>query len=203
MPLEEVILHVEEEALPADVASFLEEADRRITIFLDDRRDQPIPGFVPSGFEKVYLLLRYIEEHGVAPGGAFCEWGSGYGVVAALAAMLEYDACGIEIDRDLVDSSMELVEDFGLPVELVQGSFVPAGGQAITDQVTESAWLSTESVDGYDELGVDPHDFDVIYAYPWPGEEHVIQTLFEQYAGVGALLVLYLGINELMVYRKT
>ena len=44
---------------------------------------------------------------------------------SALAAMLEFMVCGIEIDQDLVDASRRLADDYGLTVEFVQGSFIP------------------------------------------------------------------------------
>ena len=47
-----------------------------------------------------------------------------------------------------------------------------------------------------------PDDFDVIFAYPWPGEEDVIMQLFDRYAAVGALLLTYHGIEELRIRRK-
>jgi hypothetical protein len=36
-----------------------------------------------------------------------------------------------------------------------------------------------------------PDDFDIIFAYPWPDEEHVIDAVFEQHASTGAILVTY------------
>ena len=58
----------------------------------------------------------------ILPGTLFCEWGSGFGVVTCLAAMLEFDASGIEIESDLVDAAEDLSADFGLAVEFMCGS---------------------------------------------------------------------------------
>ena len=45
------------------------------------------------------------------------------------------------------------------------------------------AWLTTTGPDGYDELELEPDDFDVVFAYPWPGEEQVIFDLFADTRG--------------------
>jgi hypothetical protein len=57
----------------------------------------------------------------------FCEWGSGLGVVTCLAALLEFDANGIEVDSTLAHASRLLAADFDVPVEFAQGNFIPAG----------------------------------------------------------------------------
>jgi hypothetical protein len=51
-------------------------------------------------------------------------------------------------------------------------------------------------------LQLDPDDFDIIFAYPWPGEEQVIFDLFADNAAVGALLLTYLGQEGLRLQRK-
>src|SRR5207245_474340 len=111
------------------------EADRRIEQFQTAGR---VPGFVASDFERAYRVLRDLAAADLAPGKLFCEWGSGFGVVACLAAMLEFDACGIEIDGALVGEAQQLADDFDLPVQFVRGSFIPNG--ADTDD--EYAWLT-------------------------------------------------------------
>src|SRR5438034_6550076 len=102
MPLTDVFLHWRETAVPADVRAFLREADRRIDEF---QRCVRVPGFVPSDFERTYGVLRTVAESNLTQGSLFCEWGSGFGVVACLAAMLDFDAVGIEIEADLVDEA--------------------------------------------------------------------------------------------------
>ncbi len=119
--------------LPDDIAAFLREADLRVTQFL---RNSPLraTGFVPSDFTTVYHALQAITDENLAPGTSLCEWGSGFGVVASLAAMLEFVACGIEIEKDLVDASRRLAEDFGPSVEFVQGSFIPSGAESDAEE---------------------------------------------------------------------
>ena len=46
-------------------------------------------------FAGAYRSLRALAATVEAPGRLFCEWASGLGVVAGLAALLEFDAFGI------------------------------------------------------------------------------------------------------------
>lgn len=206
MPLVDIELSTNGSVLPDEVVAFLREADSRVSRFVRNSDISPT-GFVPSDFVTVCHALQAITEANLAPGTSLCEWGSGFGVVASLAALLGFDACGIEIERDLVDASQRLADDFGLPVEFVHGSFVPSGAEAeaeeaYTDNDSESFWLATDADDGYDALGLDPDDFSVVFAYPWPGEESLIASLFERYAAEGALLLTYNQYNAVRLRRK-
>ncbi len=51
-------------------------------------------------------------------------------------------------------------------------------------------------------MGLDPDDFDVVFAYPWPGEECLIASLFEKYAAEGALLLMYDQFNSVRLLGK-
>ncbi len=205
MPLVDIELSVNGSDLPSDVRVFLREAYLRVGRFV---RNSPIRvgGFAPSGFATVYRSLRAIAEAKLAPGNSFCEWGSGFGVVA-LAAMLKFRAYGIEIERGLVDASKRLADDFGLPVQFVHGSFIPPGGGAYADgpcanNNAEFFGVVTDADNAYCELGLDPDDFDLVFAYPWPGEEHVIEKLFAHYAAEGALLLTYNQFDSVRLRRK-
>jgi hypothetical protein len=201
MPLVNVRIPPAAAAVPDDVRNFLRDAGQRIERFQSTSRCH---GFVPSDHAGAYGVLRSIAEAHVAPGNRFCEWGSGYGVVACLAAMLDFDACGIEIDGDLVAAARQLAEDFNIPAEFVCDSFVPAGGEDCVEVAGAFAWMTTHAGRAEDELGLAADDFDVIFAYPWPDEEWVIDDLFKRYAAVGAVLVTYHGGEEgYRVRRKT
>jgi len=202
MPLQDVPLPMKLLPLPDAVAALLRAADERIERFQHDHRDDPIAAFVPSDFVAVYAAVQYVSDSGLASGSAFCEWGSGFGVVTILAAMCHFDACGIEIEPLLVDEAQQLAEEHDSSAHFVAGSFVPVGGEHFTDDVGEFSWLSLGGPDGHEELGLDPEDFDVIFAYPWPGEEHVVERLFEKYAAAGALLLTYRGKEQMRLHRK-
>ncbi len=184
------------------LTAYLDEARQRVEAFIDENR---IPAFVSCDFEPVYSALRLLRELNLSTGNVFCEWGSGFGVVASLAASLGFEAYGIEIEARLVEHAEQLAEEFGHAVQFVPGSFVPEGAEAIVDRSVSSDvfWLNTETDDAYEVLELDPDDFDVVFAYPWPGEDDVITGLFDHCAAQGALLVTYSYLDGVMVYRKT
>src|SRR5438132_3709796 len=130
MPLRELSLPGNGAAPPREVRAFLREAERRIARF---RRTHLLPGFVPCDFVRAHEAVRALAAENVAPGNLFCEWGSGFGVVACLAALAEFDACGIEIEPQLVDAARQLADDFDLPAQFYCGSFLPGGGTAARD----------------------------------------------------------------------
>ncbi|MSQ95113.1 MAG: hypothetical protein EXR98_11235 [Gemmataceae bacterium] len=200
MALTDVGLSLDSEAPPADVLALLREADRRIEEF---QRDGRVPGFVPSDFSRAYRVLRAVAATSLAPGSLFCEWGSGFGVISCLAAMLEFDAIGIEIDDDLVDAAQQLADDFELPVEFIRGSFLPAGCKVDAKERDGFAWLATDERRPTQERELEPSDFDVIFAYPWPDEEDATAAIFDRYASKGAILITYHGGDEFRARRKT
>ena len=101
MPLLDLTVVSTRSVLPADVRALLREATKRIRRF---QREHRIPAFVSSDYQRAYHALRALTKGDLLAGDQFCEWGSGFGVVACLAAMLDFDACGIEIEGELVDT---------------------------------------------------------------------------------------------------
>ena len=199
IPLKDLPLLPNPHTLPGDVRAFLEEADRRIERFQQERH---IPGFVASDFVAVYGALKYLASSDLAPGSLFCEWGSGFGVVTCLAALLDFDACGIEIEGELVAAAEQLAEDFEMPVEFFHDSFIPAGSPVRLDHENTFSWLTTERSHHQAEDRLGPGDYDVIFAYPWPDEEGIIETLFERHAAPGAVLATYHSFGDIRLQRK-
>jgi hypothetical protein len=203
MALVEVAPPASDAPIPPRLAEFIREAEQRITRYIDDLPGVPTVAFVPSDFAAAYSALVHITEYQLAPGACFLEWGAGFAVVASLAHAIGLDAHGIEIDATLVANSRTLAADFNLSPNLVEGSFVPVGGDRYTeDSHSEHAWLASGGPDGYDAIGLEPDDFDIIYAYPWPGEESIVERLFDRYAAAGALLVTYRGREGVRIQRK-
>lgn len=203
MPLIEVRFNIRERAIPRDVQQFIDEATERIRDFIEERKIV-VNGFVPSDFDVVFLALQSLAENDLATGDIFCEWGSGFGVVAMLASLLEYQAYGIEIDEDLCACARMLADDFDLPVDFVAGSFIPAGGEQIVESMftNSETWLTGTSDHAYEELGFSLRDFDIVYAFPWPGEHDVIAAIFEEFASLGALLITFDQLEGVRVRRK-
>lgn len=197
----DVELEPKDIAVPTHVAALLADAHERMEA-MDNSMRVEIPAFVPSNFETVYRALVEIQAANLATGRRFIEWGSGIGVVACLASSVGFDAVGIEIEQKLVDIAEQLADDHDIAAQFVCGSFVPAGIVPRVDWIDGVAWLSTEGSDGHEELELDPDDFDLVFAYPWPGEEQVIFDLFVDVAAVGALLLTYHGMEGIRLQRK-
>jgi hypothetical protein len=199
MPLLDFDVTGTRSAFPGDVRALLREASQRLRRL---QQELYVPGFIPSDFRYVYRALRAVTAADLVPGDRFCEWGSGLGVVTCLAAMMGFDACGIEIEAELVDAARELADDFGLSAEFVHGSFIPGGRRADAVCARSFAWLETGKTGAYRELGSDPDEFELIFAYPWPDEEGPTGDLFEHYAADGAVLLTFHGGDKLRFRRK-
>jgi hypothetical protein len=202
MAIVEITPTLRSDELPEEILRLVEEAARRIEAFVEARHDDPIPAFVPSDFLAVYRTLEAIRRGWLAPGGHFLEWGSGFGVVAMLAAVVGFQAFGIEIHADLVAAARRLAAAQGIEARFVEGSFVPEGGEDLVPPMGELAWLDTDGASAYEDLEFELDEFDVVFAYPWPGEEDVVIDLFDRFAALGALLVTYQGREGVLVRRK-
>ena len=50
-------------------------------------------------------------------------------------------------------------------------------------------------------MGLEPEEFDLVFAYPWPDEEALIEGLFEGHARAGAMLLTYHADGALRLRR--
>ncbi len=187
--------------LPPDASDLLHDADQRITDFAVRHRPR-IDNFVVCDFRLVDAALAWIDDQGLACGQRMCEWGSGFGVVAILAALRGWEACGIEVEPSLVDQAEMLAEDHDIEVSFAIGSFIPKGGEDLLEFSEDISHIDTDCPSGYDELEFDIADFDLFFAFPWPGEHAYWEAVFDRYAAVGALLLTYHGIESLKLQRK-
>ena len=203
MSLQPLAIDVEDIVLTAPLEALATEATRRVEAFVAARGSDPIAGFVPCDFHLAARGLMAVKQRMLAPGPSFLEWGSGMGAVACLASALGFEASGIEVVPELVEASRDLAKDHDLAVEFVCGSFIPEGGDDLVDVQGELTWLEQGIEPAYEELGLDPDDFDIVFAYPWPGEEDAVLDLFEHYTPRGALLLTFNGINGLRAYRNS
>jgi hypothetical protein len=201
MRLVEVNLAPYAGGLPARVSKLLADAALQIAALEEESRAS-IPAFVPSDFEVVYRALAAIKSDNLATGRRFLEWGSGTGAVTCLAVWLDFDAAGIEIEPKLVRLAEQLAKKHRVTTQFSCGSFVPADSEPRLDVAADVTWLSSGGCDGYDQLQLEPDDFDIVFAYPWPGEEQVIFDLFSDLAATGALLLTYHGQEGVRLQRK-
>ncbi len=205
MTLFNVALQLPNTEIPPDVREFILDANLRVTEFMK-HRPKPLVGFFPSCFETVYRALTEIANGRLVPGNTFCEWGSGFGVTASMAAMLGFDSYGIEIDPELCDVSRALAKQHGLSVRFICGSFIPAGSDKLIDRAYTNhdgdMMLNPHSDGTYDEMGMDVSDFDLIFAYPWPKDAKLTGSLFNKFASSDALLLTYNGLESMRLQRK-
>ncbi len=120
--------------------------------------------------------------------------------------MIGYESYGIEYDGNLCTVAERICEDFGLPVELVNGSFIPEGVEDLIEDAFAShdgeLALHTEPDRAYEEIGYDINDFDLIFAYPWPNDVALTHEIFDRCAARGAMLLAYYDAGSIALYRK-
>jgi len=175
--------------LPPLIGELITESELRLE---GDSRllNADLSGFVGSDPRSVFTALSDFAQSSRAAGPLFCEWGSGLGIAAMMASHLGFDAHGIEIKPELVSAARELADDFGFEVSFSEGTFVPPNAAARQDQ-TRFPWDDRGIPDGHEELELTIGDFDLVFAYPWPGEEWAITEVFREFATPGTFLVTY------------
>jgi len=138
--------------------------------------------YVPSDYRYAFQVLQWLlQSQKVSRGATVLEWGSGQGMVTIMAALLGYRALGVERDVQLVRAARDLAARFDVAARFVQGTYDPA-------------------VPGLKPVPAQKRD--VIYAYPWPGDEPACLQLFAQMASPGAYLLTCLGPEDIRAYRR-
>ena len=177
-------------AVCADGWEFFERFDRTV-------REQDFHPFVAADYEAVLASLAPLAQ----PGMKFLELGSATGVITILADLLGFDAYGIELDEDLVREARRLAERHRVKARFAAGSFLPTGYRF--GRKTGDGRLGTIGTgrSGYLELGLPLDQFDVVFGYPWSGEEPVMLDLMSEYGRPDALLLLNSGTEGMRRYR--
>ncbi len=188
--------------MPAEIADRIAMARLRIQAFQDVWDRTQIEQFVAADYLHVYQTLCWIKEKELPIGGRFLEWGSGFAVVCAIADQLGFDTIGIEAELELLTEGRQTVAQWNSDAELIHGNFLPPGADSLAGDPTLPS-LGHPVPCGYDQLGLDLDDFALVYAYPWPGEDDFHETVFDRYAALGALLMLFCGPNDIRLWRKT
>jgi hypothetical protein len=154
--------------------------------------------FVATDFDLLLRTLVAVRE----PGLRFLEWGSGMGVVTIMADLLGFDAAGIELDARLVDTARALAAKYDSRARFVAGSFLPAGYEYRSSTGDRRMGTIGEGESGYLALGQPLEDFDIVYGYPWSGEEPVMLDVMRTYGRRDARLLLHSGNLGIHTYRS-
>ena len=152
--------------------------------------------FVPADYEKVLATLLSIR----GEGGTFLEWGSANGVITIMADLLGWEAYGIELDPDLVDSARDLAARFESGARFAQGSFLPAGYEYRDPAGDHRTGTIGAGRSGYLALGVPLESFDLVYGYPWSGEEAVMFDVMKKYGSRDTRLLMH-GSKGIEIWR--
>jgi SAM-dependent methyltransferase len=192
---------IDETTIPVEVETRILRAKVRIEAF-QDRWDRPqIEQFVAADYRLVFQSLAWMLQSQPLLGHRFLEWGCGFAVVSALAAQLGLDAIGFESEQDLLAEGRKTVREWGAPVELIHGNFLPRGAELLADDPMLPS-LGHDVACGYDSIGLDLDDFAIVYGYPWPGEDSFHEAVFDRYAAPGAILMFFCGPNDVRLWRK-
>ncbi|PXA04530.1 hypothetical protein DDZ13_04965 [Coraliomargarita sinensis] len=210
MAYEEIDYEPSELPLTGKVRALVDAAEKRFEAFYAQKLNKRYPRYIASEPAQVYAALRWVSERGLTPGEKFIEWGSGFGIATGMAALLDYEATGIELREGLVDIARELMAGQSIDAEFICTSYIPegyleydiAGGSDIVPDDSFGHQLEAGPVyqDVYHEIDI--AEVDLFYVYPWPGEQEMMLKLFDAVAGVDAILIAYFGDREICIYRK-
>jgi hypothetical protein len=183
--------------LRARLASLHEEGQEWWNRFDREVRQQEWHPFVPADYASVLRTLLSLRE----PGLRFLEWGSATGIITITADLLGFEAYGIEIDADLVASARIMATRFNSNARFAAGSYLPAGYQWRSPRGDRRLGTIGVAESAYPELGHPLDDFDIVFGYPWDGEEPIMLDLMQQYGGAGARLLIQ-GTAGARVFRR-
>lgn len=194
--------------LPEPFAALIRDADARWDSFWAQKLNKRYPRYVASEPAQVYAALKFVRDEGLALGDRFIEWGSGFGVATSLAALLGYEATGIELEERLVEIAESLAEKHRTGAEFIHTSYIPAGYISYehiggTDIVPDDSFGHDTAAPRYGEMDIGLDEVDVFFVYPWPGEQEMMLKLFASVASEDAILIAYYGDQEICIYRAT
>lgn len=160
-------------------------------------RQEAFHPFVSADYDAVRTALVELRK----PGRRFLEWGSATGIVTIMADLLDFDSRGIELDSSLVDIARELATEWRSDARFAAGSFIPMGWEWKHAGGNGRHGTIGQGRSGYLELGHALDDFDVVYGFPWMGEELMMLDLMESYGRRGGYLVLHTAQDGTVIYR--
>ncbi|MEM6691170.1 MAG: class I SAM-dependent methyltransferase [Planctomycetota bacterium] len=210
---------LDEHSLDPECLVWIEQQRHRVQRIEDDwpssqhesADEAPLEQFVCADAELIGKAITWIGESRMAMGTRFLEWGCGIGTITGVAALLGWDAIGIEGHPGLAKEAIDRLRTVG--GEAILGNFLPEDveEEELQEHLDADDWYATglapslghDLLSAYEGLGLSIEDFALVYSYPWPGESPIHQKVFEQYASPGALHLEFRGPNEVQLWRKT
>ncbi|MEO1524552.1 MAG: class I SAM-dependent methyltransferase [Planctomycetota bacterium] len=187
--------------LTTDLNRRLSEIRGRIEAF-QDRWDQDAPEqFVAADYEMVHHALAWIQTTQPIVGQRFLEWGCGFAAASCLAFDLGWTIFAIEAHADLIPHARATIAAWPAQVELLHGNFLPHQAEHLAEEPTLPS-LGHGGRNAYESWDLELDDFAIVYSYPWPGEDRFHEAVFDQHANIGALLLMFIGPNEMKLFRK-
>lgn len=153
--------------------------------------------FVAADYEAVLAAL--LPHRG--PGRRFLEWGSATGVITIMADFLGFEAYGIELDADLVATARGLATKFDSAAQFAAGSFLPAGYQFRPSDGDGRIGTIGSGPSGYLQIGHPLEDFDVVFTFPWGGEEAMMLDVMRCYGRPDTILLMNTVNSGVKVYQ--
>jgi SAM-dependent methyltransferase len=175
------------DTLQTKIANLIAEGREIARAFDRDVRQTNWHPFIAADYDVVLRQLLPLRR----PGASFLECGCATGVITIMADLLGFDACGIEIDADLVAVARRLADKYESTARFALGSFLPTGYEY--RDATGDGRLGTLTLgdSGFPQLARSLGDFDIVFAYPWDGESAVLEDLMKRHGRSGAQLLLY------------
>jgi Methyltransferase domain len=211
MAVEEIELDLSNDELPDEIQAIVDESDSRIDELFASGGNVEVPRYMPSDPELFFRVLEAMTERDLPLGRVFCEWGCGFGVCACIAAKLGYETYGIELDPKMAKKARRLADDLGIPIEVVETSYVPdgydshsgMGGEVLIkedEMHSRDDHVVSELI--YDGMDREIAEIDVFFVYPWPLEQDFMRELFDEIAAEGAILIAFHKSGEILTCRK-
>jgi hypothetical protein len=185
-------------ALRVRLESLIDEGSEIWDRFDCEVRQQQWHPFVAADYGRVLQALLALR----TPGVRFLEWGSATGIITIMADLIGFEAYGIELDAPLVEVARGLAERYDSEARFVVGSFLPTGYEWRPSSGDGRQGTIGYGISAYLELGHPLEDFDLVYAYPWSGEETMMLDLMRCYGRRGAKLLLHNGTSGLRVHTN-
>lgn len=202
MALAKIELTSSDERIPQEVTTWIAACRARIERYWDQFKEKPLPQYIECDFDVVAGGLADCVGRDLVDGRLFVEWGCGFGVVTGIAALLGLDAIGIEAEEFLCSEARELLQAQGVEAEIWEGNFLPRGARQLAEQTDPLVSLTHYSPPAYAQYDMPLEDFAIVFAYPWPGEEHFLRLVFDRFARRGALLLMFRGPYHIELFRK-